>query len=169
MFSALHNGSPIFILDKSTLQLKVGQVQSVSGMKPILGQNFGGSYTTVDVVASAGGEAITIQNVPSSLSVTTQGNLVVSETREGMTAEVENLQRMSLQVIENVERYKETAARCGELLRELNPQLAKEKAQEEKITQLEASLAEMKAMLSQALNTKRTNHENDTNHGREGR
>lgn len=154
MFSELHQGSPICLLDRATLSFKVAQVQSVSLPKPILSQPFGLNNTSIDVVAVDSGETINLPGLPSNLSVATVNGIVVTETREAMAGEVEAIQRMTQQVIDNYEEHKRTVVRCTELLRELNPRIAREQQQEEKISQLEASLAEMKEMLAKALNSK---------------
>lgn len=158
MFSALQSGSPIFVLEKNTLILKIGQVQSKGAFKPTFGQMYN---TAFDMVVNANGENIAIPNVPSNLSVATIDGLIISETREGMAAEVENLQRMTQQVIDNYEAHKQTVVRCSELLKELNPQLAQEQAQREKIASLEASIDELKAMLSKALTKNKKQDENN--------
>ena len=154
MFSELHQGSPLCLLDRATLTFKVAQVQSVSLPKPLLSQPFGLNNTSIDVVAVSNGETINLPGLPSNLSVSTVNGIVVTETREAMASEVEAIQRMTQQVIDNYEAHKQTVERCAELLRELNPRIAREQQQEEKISQLEASLAEMKEMLSKALSTK---------------
>lgn len=65
----------------------------------------------------------------------------------------------SVGVIESYDWHKNNAESCKKMLIELNPQLAKEKAQEEKIENLEKkvvgmdnALTDIKEMLSKALN-----------------
>lgn len=152
MFSSLQKGSQVYLLDKATLTLKYGQVADVSLPKPVLSQPFGANNTTIDLVVNANGENVTLPNVHSHLSVETINGIVMSETREMMAREVESIQRVTQQVIDNYEAHKQTVERCGELLRELNPQLAKEQEQEKKIEKLETSIEEIKKMLSQIVN-----------------
>ena len=54
-----------------------------------------------------------------------------------MSAEVEGLLRTSRQIIESVPYHEKVILSCDAMLRELNPQFAKEKEQEEKIGMLE--------------------------------
>jgi hypothetical protein len=75
-----------------------------------------------------------------------------------MSAEVEGLLRTSRQIIESVPYHEKVILSCDEMLRELNPQFAKEKEQEEKIGMLEekmgnieGTLNDMMGMLSKAL------------------
>lgn len=152
MFSSLQNGSPVYLLDKATLTLKYGQITSVGIPKPVLSQPFAANSTTIDIVVNANGESIALPNVHSHLSVETINGIVIAETREGMAREVESIQRVTQQVIDNYEAHKQTVERCTELMRELNPQLAKEQQQEKKIESLETSIEEIKKMLSQLMN-----------------
>lgn len=157
MFSALHNGSNILVLEKTSLTLKSAQVQSVSAPRATITHGYPyGSNNVVDVVAVSNGETINIPDLPLSLSVATTSNgLLVCENSDAMSAELENIERSARQHYENREAYKATAERCAVLRRELNPRLAKEEEQSEKIAKLENSLAEMKEMLAKALNAKK--------------
>jgi ribosome-associated translation inhibitor RaiA len=77
-----------------------------------------------------------------------------------MNAEVEAMLRNSRGILESVSYHESVIASCDSILRELNPQLAKEKAQEEKIVGLEdqmgklsVALSSIQEMLAQALNS----------------
>lgn len=155
MFSALHNGSSILILDKTSLTLKSAQVQSVSAPRANITNGYPfANNNVVDIVAVSNGETISIHDVPINLSVTTSGGLIVCENNETMDAEIENIQRSAQGHYDNREAYKATAERCAELRKELNPRIAKEEEQNKKISKLEDSLAEMKELLVKALGNK---------------
>ena len=101
------------------------------------------------------------KQLPSNLSIANLGqNVVVSENKEAMNAEVEAMLRNSRSILESVSFHESVIASCDTILRELNPQLAKEKAQEEKIGVLEGQMKELgmtlgsiQEMLAQALKT----------------
>lgn len=157
MFSALQSGSTIYLMEKSTLTLKVGQVQNISFPKPVISPPYPmGNNTTIDITVVADNETITLPNIPSNLAVTTTNGIVVSETRDGMCAEVESILRMTQQVIDNYEAHKRTVQRCKQLLRELNPSIAEKQAQQEEIASLKNQMDEIKALLKKALNNNRT-------------
>ena len=71
------------------------------------------------------------------MNIANSGNVVVSDSKEAMSAEVEGLLRTSRQIIESVPYHEKVITSCDVMLRELNPQFAKEKEQEEKIGMLE--------------------------------
>jgi ribosome-associated translation inhibitor RaiA len=168
MFSGLRTNSLFYILEKGEKPvLKVGQVSSVSNPSPKYGQYpttpmFGQQMeTVVDVSVKVGDEMMEFKQLPSNLSIANLGqNVVVSENKDAMNAEVEAMLRNSRGILESVSYHESVIASCDSILRELNPQLAKEKAQEEKIVGLEdqmgklsVALSSIQEMLAQALNS----------------
>jgi ribosome-associated translation inhibitor RaiA len=168
MFSGLRTNSLFYILEKGEKPvLKVGQVSSVSNPSPKYGQYpttpmFGQQMETiVDVSVKVGDETMEFKQLPSNLSIANLGqNVVVSENKDAMNAEVEAMLRNSRGILESVSYHESVIASCDSILRELNPQLAKEKAQEEKIVGLEdqmgklsIALSSIQEMLAQALNS----------------
>lgn len=175
MFSGLRTNSLFYILEKGEKPvLKVGQVSSVSNPSPKYGQYpttpmFGQQMeTVVDVSVKVGDETMEFKQLPSNLSIANLGqNVVVSENKDAMNAEVEAMLRNSRGILESVSYHESVIASCDSILRELNPQLAKEKAQEEKIVGLEdqmgklsIALSSIQEMLAQALNPSANTHKN---------
>jgi ribosome-associated translation inhibitor RaiA len=167
MFSGLRTNSLFYILEKGEKPvLKVGQVSTVSNPSPKYGQYpttpmFGQQMeSVVDVTVKVGDETMDFKQLPSNLSIANLGqNVVVSENKEAMNAEVEAMLRNSRSILESVSYHESVIASCDSILRELNPQLAKEKAQEEKIGVLEDKMKELgttlgsiQQMLAKALN-----------------
>lgn len=167
MFSGLRQGSLFYILEKGEdLNLKIGQVESVSNPQPKYNQymptqSFAQPETTVDVKVKIGDETLDFKQLPSNLSIANfgQNGVVVSESKEAMSAEVESMLRTSRGILESIPYHEKVIQSCDVMLRELNPVFAKEKAQEEKIGMLEnrmgsieGTLNDMMGMLSKALN-----------------
>ena len=174
MFSGIRQNSPFYILEKSEeLKLKVGQVVSVSNPQPKYNQ-FGAtsSYGAqpemfVDVKVKIGEELLEFKQLNANMNIANSGNVVVSDSKEAMSAEVEGLLRSSRQIIESVPYHEKVIESCDTMLRELNPQFAKEKEQEEKIGMLEekmvgieGTLNDMMGMLSKALGRNTPNNKN---------
>ena len=167
MFSGLRTASLFYILEKGdNPTLKVGQVSTVSNPTPKYGQfstspMFGQQMeTVVDISVKVGDETMDFKQLPSNLSIANIGqNIVVSENKEAMNAEVEAMLRTSRGIIDSIPYHEKVIASCDSILRELNPQFAKEKPQEEKIGALEermggieGTLGSIQEMLSKALN-----------------
>ena len=154
MFSALRQGSSFFILDKTNVpKLKIGSVVSVSQPMPkynntyVPGHNY--TETVVDVVVKVNEEELKFEKLPSNLSIANfgQSGIVVSESKEAMNGEVESMLRNSKNIIESVPYHKDVLIACDEMMKELNPQLAKEKEQEQKIAMLEDRMGGMESTL----------------------
>lgn len=153
MFSALRQGASFYILDKANVpQLKIGSVVSVSQPMPkynnsfIPGQNY--ADTVVDVIVKVKDDELKFEKLPSNLSIANfQNGVVVAESKEAMNTEVENMLRNSKSILESIPYHEKVILTCDEMLRELNPQFAKEKEQEEKIAKLEEKMGGMESTL----------------------
>lgn len=165
MFQGLRTGGLFYVLEKGEeLKLKIGHVVSVSNPQPKYNQlSTMPTYNNqpelvVDVKVKIGEESVDFKQLNANMNIANSGNVVVSDSKEAMSAEVEGLLRTSKQIIESVPYHEKVVLSCDSMLRELNPQFAKEKEQEEKIGMLEekmgnieGTLNDMMGMLSKAL------------------
>ena len=163
MFSTLRQNSQIYILDKKgSPVLKKGVIESVSSQRSRTGSFYGQPMDmVVDITVNVDGTKEEFKNIPASLSIANDGNMVISESREAMSTEVDSILSISKQILESVDYHKEVIDKCEQILKDLNPQFAKDKLQEEKINSLEEriggvedTLGDIKDMLSKALNSK---------------
>lgn len=168
MFSALRQSGTVYILTKGdTPALKTGVVQSVSSPVTKFGtQLMPGQFqqdTVIDLTVKVGDELLTFKQLPSASVIASSGNMVVSESRDAMVAEVENMMRTSKEVLESVDYHRNALEACESIMCSLNPRLAEEKEQkvkietlERKIGGIEASLENMTEMLSKALKSSKS-------------
>ena len=149
MFGGLRQGNLFYILDKSNLTLQVGEVQEVSNPKHKYQQGqyattpFAQPETEIDIKVKVGEVVHNIEQLPTNLSSTMKNNVFVSDNKELMNVEVEAMLRSSRQAIDSIPYHKKVIECCDAMLRELNPQFAKEKQQEEKIVALEAQMGKI--------------------------
>ena len=164
MFQAVRQGNLFYILEKGDeLKLKIGQVVSASNPQPKYGQfntpAFGSQpEMTVDVRVKVDDETMDFKQLSANASIANSGNVVVSDSKDAMSAEVEGLLRTSKAILESVPYHEKMLVACDNVLRDLNPSFKKEKEQEEKIGALEekmvgieGTLNDMMSMLSSAL------------------
>lgn len=164
MFQGLRQNGLFYILEKGEdLKLRVGQVVSVSNPQPKYGQfntpTFGSQpEMTVDVRVKVDEETMDFKQLNANASIANSGNVVVSDSKDAMSAEVEGLLRTSKAILESVPYHEKMLVACDNVLRDLNPSFKKEKEQEEKIGALEekmvgieGTLNDMMSMLSSAL------------------
>lgn len=157
MFSGLRQNNLFYILEKGEdLNLKIGQVISVSNPQPKYNQfnttnAFSQPEMVVDVKVKVGEESLDFKQLNANMNIANSGNVVVSDSKEAMSAEVESLLRNSKQIIESVPYHERVVASCDVMLRELNPAFAKEKEQEEKIGALEQRMGHIDGKLEKVL------------------
>lgn len=176
MFQSLRQNSLFYVLEKNDdIKLKVGQVVNVSNPQPKYSQfqtsmPYNQQEMVVDVKVKLGDETVEFKQLPATLSISDNNSVVVSESKEAMSAEVEAMLRTSKNILDSVPYHEKTMAKCDIILRELNPQFAKEKEQEEKINALEGkmegiegTLNQMMSLLSEAVgtNNKRKNNKEE--------
>lgn len=155
MFSGLRANSIFYVLDKGQEpKLTIGQVVSVSNPVPKFPTYQPGQYnpqpmeTTVDVkVKMPDGEA-EFKQLPANGQIANSGEVVVSESREAMIAEVEAMLRHSKEVLASRDYHEKVVTNCEQIMCMLNPQIAKDREQEKKIESLETEVSGMKGTLS---------------------
>lgn len=173
MFSGLRQNSIIYVLEKKQgdgerLSLRIGQVLSVSNPQPKYQPNyhFGaqGMETTVDITVKFQDEQMEFKQLPSTAQIANCGDLVLSESHDAIDAEVQAMYRTSKEIVESESYHRQMMEDCIKIRSILNPQIAKEREQAEKITKLESkvsgmedTLSDIKGMLSKALSVKSAN------------
>lgn len=173
MFSGLRQNSIIYVLEKKQgdgerLSLRIGQVLSVSNPQPKYQQNYQlgaqGMETTVDITVKFQDEQMEFKQLPSTAQIANCGDLVVSESHDAIDAEVQAMYRTSKEIVESEAYHRQMMEDCIKIRSILNPQIAKEREQAEKITKLESkvsgmedTLSDIKGMLSKALSVKSAN------------
>ena len=110
MFSSLHQGSTLYILDKSTEpKVVTGYVQRISTPHPMYktynpAVSFGTNMqTVVDIVVKINDEEKEFVGVPSIGTIHSYGDYVLSETKESMIQEVDAMMQNSKNILDSVE------------------------------------------------------------------
>lgn len=147
MFQGLRTNSLFYVLDKGeNPNLRIGQVISVSNPQtkyPTFNNGFTPQpmETVVDVKVKLGDEEVDFKQLPANGQIANDKNLVVSDNKDAMSAEVDSMLRQSKAILESVDYNKRVVESCEGMLQQLNPQIAKEKEQTEKINKLEGKVS----------------------------
>lgn len=147
MFQGLRTNSLFYVLDKGeNPNLRIGQVVSVSNPQtkyPSFNNGFTPQpmETVVDVKVKLGDEEVDFKQLPANGQIANDKNLVVSDNKDAMSAEVDAMLRQSRAILESVDYNKRVVESCEGMLQQLNPQIAKEKEQTEKINKLEGKVS----------------------------
>lgn len=147
MFQGLRTNSLFYVLDKGeNPNLRIGQVVSVSNPQtkyPSFNNGFTPQpmETVVDVKVKLGDEEVDFKQLPANGQIANDKSLVVSDNKEAMSAEVDAMLRQSKAILESVDYHERVVKSCEGMLQQLNPQIAKEKEQTEKINKLEGKVS----------------------------
>lgn len=151
MFSALSQGSLIHILDKTdSFKYKTGEVIGVT--QPKFSTNFNNTTNPqmfVDIKVKVDGNVNEFNSIPCNYSVVTynNGKLVLSETKQGLQVEIENIIQHSKQIVDSVDKHKKAISDGEKILKELNPTFAKDKERDEQIDALKTEMTDVKTTL----------------------
>lgn len=134
MFSALSQGSSIYLLDKtSSPKFVVGEVVGVTQPK----YNF--NQATVDLKVKVDDSIQEFNNLPGINNIITynNGKVIISETKQGIQNEVETILTNSKNILDNIDIYKQNVEDCEKILKQLNPQFARDKERDDRLQNLE--------------------------------
>ena len=150
MFSALRQGSVVYILEKGENPvLKVGQVVSIT--QPNYSSNFLMNGSTIDINVKVNNQNMDFKNVPASQSVVNYNNAVITETKELMSNEVDNMLQSSRSIVDSVAYHNNIITSCESILKELNPRFAKEKERDEDINNLKNKMGGIESKMDKIL------------------
>ena len=150
MFSALRQGSVVYILEKGENPvLKIGQVVSIT--QPNYSSNFLMNGSTIDINVKVNNQNMDFKNVPSSQSIANYNNAVITETKELMSNEVDNMLQSSRSIVDSVAYHNNIITSCESILKELNPRFAKEKERDEDINNLKDKMGGIESKMDKIL------------------
>lgn len=149
MFSALSQGSSVYILDKtSSPKYFIGEVVGVSQPRISYGS------TTVDLKLKIEDSIKEFNNISSISNLVTYegGKIILSETKQGIQNEVEQVLQNRRFAVENIENYKQDIIDYEGILKRLNPQFAVDKERDERLSNLENKFDGIESKLDKIFN-----------------
>lgn len=140
MFSSLTQGSAIYILDKNESRLKTGSITSISF--PHINSNPSlniGNQQVIDIKCQVDGNPQEFINIPTTYSLLSynNGQIIISETKQNLQQEVETTLQKAQEIVRNIDTYKEQITAYEQILKELNPQFARDTDRDNRLTALE--------------------------------
>ena len=150
MFSALSQGNLVYILDKADgVKFKVGEV--IGTTVPQFSAD--GSGMVIKLSIKVDGNVVEYNNIPSTSTIVTYntGKLVIAETKQAIQSEVEATLHNAQHIIEHIDDYKVQAEQCEIVLKEINPQFAKDKARDEEIQGLKEEVSSIRGDIAKIL------------------
>ena len=161
MFQSVRPNSQIFILHKGdTPNIELGTVtnQPMPRPKYQLPATFGQPQEmVVDLVVKVNDRTVNYNNLPAQSDIADSSsngeNLVISDSRDAMNAEILNLKQKSTDIINSVEFHKGLLEQYDKIIAQLNPEFAEKQEQKQELDTLRAQMAEMSRSISALMET----------------
>lgn len=151
MFANLNQGSIIHILNLCDTKYCVGTIDSVS-----YSNQFGvNAYLTLKV--NINDKCKTIEGIQANTCIARTSDYIITETKDSMITQVENLLQHSKDILNNIDKYKHSVDEYECILKQLSPQYAKESDRDNAITDLYKKVGSLDTKLDSiltALNSK---------------
>lgn len=151
MISGLNQGSFVYIFDKTDKpKLKIGEVVGIT--QPKFSSN-GMNSMVVDIKVKVDDTITDYFNIPSNNSIVSYngGKITISETKQGLQTEIETALENSRNIVNNIEYYKNNIETYENILKEINPQFAKDKERDTQISNLENKVSGIETKLDKIL------------------
>ena len=104
--------------------------------------------TVVDIVVKVDDDKNEYVGVPSTATIHSYGDYVISESKDSMIDEVSAMMENSKSIISNVEQHKSNITACEKILKELNPVYAKEQERDEAIDNISGRMSRIEEALA---------------------
>ena len=158
MFSALTQGTIVHILDKTDgLKYKTGEVIGV--VQPNV---FGGAFgtpsfsnpTSITLKLKVDGDVKEYPEIPATQTIMSynNGQVIISETQQGIITEVKNIHQNSKQILANKDYYEKLVTDAEDIMKEADPQYAQDKERDDRINALDNKVSNMSDKLDRVLN-----------------
>lgn len=151
MFSALNQGSLVYILDKTDkLKYSIGEV--VGTTIPQFATD-GTSQMVMNIKVKVGDVTTDFNNIPSNSSIVTYkgGKTIIAETKQQIQAEVESILHKANYTLEHIEDIKDEAEQAESILKSIDTNYAKDKAMDEEIASLKDKVLGVESKLDKIL------------------
>ena len=151
MFSALNQGSLVYILDKTDkLKYSIGEV--VGTTIPQFATD-GTNQMVMNIKVKVGDTTTDFNNIPSNSSIVTYkgGKTIIAETKQQIQAEVESILHKANYTLEHIEDIKDEAEQAESILKSIDTNYAKDKARDEEIASLKDKVLGVESKLDKIL------------------
>ena len=151
MFSALNQGSLVYILDKTDkLKYSIGEV--VGTTIPQFATD-GTNQMVMNIKVKVGDVITDFNNIPSNSSIVTYkgGKTIIAETKQQIQAEVESILHKANYTLEHIEDIKDEAEQAESILKSIDTNYAKDKARDEEIASLKDKVLGVESKLDKIL------------------
>lgn len=143
MLRDLRAGTIIYVLNKREPKLEIGEV--IDAKLSVAPQTFANGMLQpqrpmVDISATFGAEKRNYMGVKADVAIDEKDGIAISDSKEVMASEIDNLKKLSKKFIDEVDRYKTIYKECDAIMAELDPEIKKKAQQAQEIEKLKAQV-----------------------------
>ncbi len=168
MFQSVRPNSPIYVLHKGDKAfLETGYVVNQPMPKPKyqIPRNFvQPQEMVVDLVVKLNDTTVNYNSLPAQADISDSysngENIVISDSRDAMNAEIMSAKQKSLDIINSVDFHKSLVAQYDKLLSDFNPEMAEKQAQQQEIASLRMQINEMSKSMALLVEQLKNSKEN---------
>lgn len=153
LFKDLKSGFPVYIYDRTAIEVKQGKVSQVSAPHLDKGQFDMMANMVVDVAIDVDGVTKTYTFKDNSETGYT-GSLVITTEKQNIIREIEASKQQSEEALSQVDMHRSRVEKYEAILAEYNPAIKEKKAIDERFGKLEGSMDELKVMLQSLIQSK---------------
>lgn len=149
IFKDVKQGDAIYLFDRNNISVQTGKVTAVTG-------SHAGKYNNVfemvvDITVNTDGNTQTY-TFKDSNEVSYNGQIMLTPNKENVVREVKQLKSQAEDVLNNVEKSKETISKCSTLIAEFDPIYKERKENDERYSKLESEIASIKELITNLAN-----------------
>jgi len=156
MFQSVRPNSPIYVLHKGdNARLETGYVvnQPIPKSKYQIPPTFGQPQEmVVDLVVKLNDTTVNYNSLPAQADISDSysngENIVISDSRDAMNAEIMSTKQKSLDIINSIDFHKSLVNQYDKLLSDFNPEMAEKQAQQQEIASLREQMNIMSKNMS---------------------
>lgn len=129
----------------------------------------------VDLVVKVNGSLMNYNSLPATLDIADSfsngDNIVIADSKEAINSEISAYKQKNQELLNNIDKYKQTVVDCDKILQDLNPEYAQKQQQQTEINVLKTQMTDMSKNLATLTSmieklTKEKNHEQNVGNKR---
>lgn len=149
IFKDVKQGDTIYLFDRNSISVQTGKVTAVTGSHAGKYNNVFEMVVDITISTDAGTQTYTFKD---SNEISYNGQIMLTPNKENVVREVKQLKSQAEDVLNNVEKSKETIAKCSTLIAEFDPIYKERKQNDERYSKLESEIASIKEMITNLAN-----------------
>lgn len=146
MFLHLKQGAHVYILDKSDLTLKIGQIKEDPVPQSRVPGYVIGQYndTILNIKVTVGNDTLDFQKIPANLSIAHLGNVIICDNQDDADRAICTFAQECQQHVDNHDYYVKAVNACKEMRVKTNPAYAKDRERDSVIDNLKSEMGEIR-------------------------